>query len=210
MIAAAIGCMTVLGAQASIIGLSIGTAAPPPTLGSWPVVPFGLDVQPPSWFVTSVATPGGGSIVFDAPMYHVTIGGGWATWSNGYTGDVYINDPADGTAQVTLPANTRAFYLYAEPNTYDNFTITATSDSGTLVSQLVNGLGGAMGYGFYTDASDSIASITINSDDASFAIGEFGIAEDTNSVPEPSQIASGLLLLAGVAGYTIRRRRAAK
>ncbi len=43
------------------------------------------------------------------------IGFGWATWSHGYTGNVYYTN-GQTTIGGNLSAGVKAFYLYAEPN----------------------------------------------------------------------------------------------
>ena len=114
-------------AQAAITGVALGTAAPPPMIGGWVMTPFPPDPQGSP--VTSVASPLGGVVGFSASMGHLTIGGGWATWSHGYTGDVY-RDPRRAiphAVTLTMPPGTGAFYLYAEPNVWALHTITATA-----------------------------------------------------------------------------------
>jgi hypothetical protein len=117
-----------------------------------------------------------GTIAFSQPLNHSTVGNGWATWSNGYTGDVYWN--ADGSAiTITLPAGTNAFYLYAEPNQFAMFNVQATAQDGTTSGPVqVNGLGGAQYFGFYGTGGAKIATITITTNDTTgLAVGEFGI-----------------------------------
>jgi hypothetical protein len=87
---------------------------------------------------------------------------------------------------ITLPAHVVAFDFYTEPWTYDNFTVTATAQDGTTLSQTVNGNGGATGFGFFESGPGSITAITITSTDVGFAVGEFGMAQASGggSVPE--------------------------
>jgi hypothetical protein len=154
---------------------SPGTGGPPSTLGPYTMTPFGADPQPLFTDVGGVAGPTGSSVVFGAPMQHVQIGNGWATWSNGYTGDVYWTGGA-ASASVSLPSGTSAFYLYAEPNPFSDFQITAYAQDGTSSPAItVNGNAGAQYFGFYATGGQTIASITITSA-IDFAIGEFGIA----------------------------------
>ncbi len=173
------------------IDTSPGTGAPPPTLGGYGMIPFPPDPQPTGTDVTSVAvppTPLGalgpqGSILFDQPMDHVTIGSGWATWSNGYTGDVYtsLDAPDINHVVITLPAKTAAFYLYVEPDIFSTFAVTATGKSAfgwsTSTTLLVNGLGGARYIGVYSVSGGFVKTIRIDVDPAAdgFAVGEFGI-----------------------------------
>src|SRR5687768_13706855 len=88
-----------------------GTAAPPATLGPYTITPFGADVQPLNTNVTTVAGPTG-TLTFSAPVSHRAVGSGWATWSHGYTGDVYYTDTATSVT-MTMPAGTGAFRFYA-------------------------------------------------------------------------------------------------
>jgi hypothetical protein len=158
---------------------SPGTAAPPATLGGYTMTPFGADSQALG-NVSGVTGPLG-TIGFTPALSHDTVpSGGWATWSHGYTGDVYDTaETADPTqATITLPAGTKAFYLYAEPNVFDNFTVQATAQDGTTSGPVtVQGNSGARYFGFYGTGDATIASIAITSNDTSgFAVGEFGIS----------------------------------
>src|SRR5205823_12856005 len=108
---------------------------------------------------------------------------GWATWSNGYTGDVYACIATETTPcttlTITLPANTVAFYFYVEPNNFATFTVTATLADGTTSGPVsVAGNSGATYFGFYTTSlSSPITSvmITVDAGAGGFAVGEFGI-----------------------------------
>jgi len=158
---------------------SPGTAAPPTTLGGYTMTPFGADSQALG-NVSGVTGPLG-TIGFTPALSHDTVpSGGWSTWSHGYTGDVYDTagtaDPTQAT--IMLPAGTKAFYLYAEPNVFDNFTVQATAQDGTTSGPVtVQGNSGAQYFGFYGTGDATIASITITSNDTSgFAVGEFGIS----------------------------------
>jgi hypothetical protein len=104
------------------------------------------------------------------------IGGCWATWSNGYKGDVYVSGA--GSITITLPAQANAFYFYAEPNRFMTFTMTATTSDGTSSGPIsVAGSAGARYFGFYTTGTAPLASITVTGGDPTgFAIGEFGIS----------------------------------
>jgi hypothetical protein len=195
-------------ASAGITGIDLGTAAPPAALGTYAMTPFGPDSQGLFTDVTSVASPLGGSISFSLPINHRLVGVGWATWSNGYTGDVYYSNGATDVL-TTMPAGTGAFYLYAEPNPFQIFTFTVTADDGTQLVTSVNGLGGANGFGFYATPGSSLLSVDVSST-VDFAIGEFGIAAaQAAPVPEPASIASASLALLGLGGWSWRRRRCA-
>lgn len=185
---------------ASITGVDGGIGAPAATLGPYTMTPFPDDPRPNHNLVTYVDSPLGGTVDFSETMNHWEIGDGWATWSHGYTGDVY-RTPVDAfTVTLTLPALTGAFYLYAEPAPFDAWTITATSQDGTVVSQDVHGDSGASYYGFWADGGDVISTITISSG-VRFAVGEFGIA----AIPAPGAILLGSIGL-GIVGWLKRRR----
>jgi hypothetical protein len=149
---------------------------------------------------TSVDSPLGGAVGFEVAFYdgvfHHKIGQGWATWSHGYTGDVYRAEGAELT--LTLPPDTGAFIFFAEPQPFQWYTIVATANDDTVVSQEVHGSSGAKGYGFWTDGSTPLESIHVKMSysGTSMAVGEFSIAV----VPEPAT-----LLLAGV--LALRRWR---
>jgi hypothetical protein len=195
-------CLVVLFAvpvRASITGAALGTDTPPPVLGPYTMIGFPADSQAEFALVTSVASPIGGTVDFSAELEHLIAGSSWATWSHGYAGDVYYTNGAMSVT-LTLPSNTGAFYLYAEPTPFDTFQITATAQDGTQISQSVTGASGACGYGFWATGGDLISSIGVVCDGADFAVGEFGIAR----VPEPATMA-----LLGLGSLVLLRKRRA-
>ncbi|OHB75070.1 MAG: hypothetical protein A2W31_04885 [Planctomycetes bacterium RBG_16_64_10] len=192
--AVAVVCST---ASANIVFTDLGTAAPPASLGGFAMTPFPDDLRDNGTSVTSVASPLGGTVDFSLALVLTEVGSGWATWSHGYTGDVYFDVQASSVT-MTLPAQTAAFYFYAEPNLFDLFTIEAVADDGTTSGPIdVQGQAGANGYGFHGTLGTKIASIAVTVEQGSFgfAVGEFGIA-----IPTPSAVLLGLLGLGVVAG----------
>lgn len=194
---------TTAAAPGAITGLAGGTAAPGATLGPYAMTPFDADGRPLFSSVTSVNSPLGGDVDFSSPLEHYRIGSGWATWSHGYLGDVYYTN---GVSNVTLflPDYTAAFYFYAEPNPFAQYTIVATAQDGTQIVQGVNGNAGAAYYGFYGTTGSYITSIAVNTPQPiAFAIGEFGIAGAV--VPAPAGILLAVLG-AGLVGHLRRRK----
>jgi hypothetical protein len=205
--------------QAAITAVSLGTGAPPSTLGGSPMTAFPVDSQasPDGTYVNSVASPLGGDVGFSTQLVEFPpVPNGWLTWSNGYSGNIYAQQTLDPTSSyyvdvtLTLPAGTTAFYLYAEPQLWDFYTITATANDGTILSQSPNGDAGAEGYGFY---GSDLATITIDADPNAwgYAVGEFGISNSAPSaIPEPGTLIVWSLLggFAIAAGWR-RRKRAA-
>lgn len=191
--------------RAQVTGVSGSSATPPTVFGGFTMTSFGLDPQPFT-STLSVDSPLGGLLSFSAGMNHVRVGSGWATWSNGYTGDVYWTGST--TVTITLPILTSAFYFYAEPDQFSVFNITATSGT-TILAENVDGTAGAKFFGFYTDGSTSLSTISITTtDQTGFAVGEFGIAsgrgQSVTPVPEPSTYA--LFGAASLIGAVVFRR----
>jgi hypothetical protein len=161
-----------------------------------------------------VDAPGGGTIGFSTNLAHVEVGNGWATWSHSYTGDVYYQQLITSLT-ITLPTNTVAFYLYAEPDQFGSFTMTAQATDGAVVqsaSNDVEGNAGAERFEFWMSGGGTLASVSISigSGGQGFAVGEFGIARDSSIpvVPLPPAAWGGLSLL-GVLGLVRLRRRPA-
>ncbi len=186
-------------ASAGIRVETYGSAAPPRLVGGIPVDPAPFDDRIFS-DVTFVPLGLPSSVDFSSPVSVRQIGLGWATWSHGYTGNVYYTN---GLTSLTMYLSGWAgavFQFYAEPNPFGVFQMTATASDGsstTTSQQFPDGSAGAMGWGFYRDTGGVwIESVRVSSD-VDFAIGEFA------SFPAPASL--GLFALAGlVAG---RRRR---
>jgi subtilisin family serine protease len=154
---------------------SPGTGPPPSTLGPYTMTSFGSDTRPLG-SVSGVADPAG-TIGFSPSLTHLRVPTSWATWSHGYTGDVYFTE-TESSVEITLPSGTDAFAFYAEPNTFQSFTVEAIAQDGTSSEPVdIEGKSGARYFGFYGTGGKTVASIEISaSDPAGFAIGEFQIA----------------------------------
>jgi hypothetical protein len=155
---------------------SPGTGSPPATLGPYQMTPFGPDGQELG-YVTGVDGPTG-RIGFSTELEHFYANEepAWRTWSNGYEGDVYAN-LTESSVTVDLPAGTKAFYLYAEPDIFSTFDIIARTQDGTTSGEVpVYGEAGATYFGFYATGSATIDSVTVECPEDDFAIGEFGIS----------------------------------
>ncbi|NOT37150.1 MAG: T9SS type A sorting domain-containing protein [Saprospiraceae bacterium] len=169
-----------------------GSAAPPPTLGGYTMFKFVDDTRPTGLgnFVSSVPASYDCpvSLGFNQPAHHLDVPTSFNNWSHGYRGDVYFSGFFIGGNTFILPANTRAFYFYAEPNLFSTFTITATANDGTTSGAIpVTAPNGARYYGFYTTGINCmLTTITLNiSGNAGagfgFTYGEFGINVDANN-----------------------------
>jgi hypothetical protein len=168
-----------------------GMSAPPSTLGPYTMTPFSADSQPLGEDVSGVAGPTG-TLGFSPSLKHdVTPHGGWATWSHDYDGDVYATTSA--TVTLTLPPATQAFYLYAQPEEFRVFTITATNSDGTTSGAIpVSGEWGAQYFGFYSTSSAPLTSITVTTADPDgFAVGEFGVSGPAFTVTGSALSTSG-------------------
>ncbi len=140
-----------------------------------------------------------GDLLFDASHSLRWIGSGWATWSHGYTGEVFYNNGLYDTG-YSMPGGVGAFDAYIEPNPFSEqyFTITGYGSDGssTTIDVVAHGSAGASHFGFYTTGGEELDYIMI-SGSADWAIGEFRLA----AVPAP-----GALALFGLLGLTRRRR----
>lgn len=207
-------------AFAGVTFSNLGTAAPPATVGGYSVTPFDSASQAAITDGTVVTTIPGSPIAGDLTVSssgdvtkQSVPAGGWATWSHSYTGPVFMT--TTNTIVLTLPPAAGAFYFYAEPNSFSVMTITATTDTGATSGPIdVSGSSGATGFGFAADAGESIATVTVTTNDTSFAVGEFGIAGEKAAplTPVPTMSDWGMLIFMAAAGglsaYYLRKRLA--
>jgi len=150
--------------------------------------------------VSSIAVPEfGGSLDFDASHSLRQIGSGWATWSHGYTGEVFYNNGLLETGYDLNMSGVYAFDAYIEPNPFSlqTFTITAYGSDGGMdtVVRDAEGSAGAAHFGFFA-SGETLTRIEIEGS-SDWAIGEWRVG-----TPAP-----GALALLGLAGLTARRRR---
>nr|QNO56578.1 hypothetical protein DBGJEDGB_00010 [Methanosarcinales archaeon ANME-1 ERB7] len=184
---------------------SPGTAAPPATLGPYTMTQFPADPTSLGTVLSSIPSPLGGSLGFIGDVKHYRVGSGWATWSHGYTGDIYYTRGATSLT-LTMPPDTGAFYFYAEPNPFATFLITATADDGTTSGPIaVTGHSGAKYYGFYGTAGSNIVSIDVSSS-VDFAVGEFGIESPPVDIPEFASVAIPVISIIGLM-FLFQRRK---
>ncbi|UBF28498.1 PTPA-CTERM sorting domain-containing protein [Kovacikia minuta CCNUW1] len=148
-----------------------------------------------------------GNLSFSRSVNKRVVPTSWISWSHGYTGEVYftqaISDPTPfSTLTITLPAGIGAFDFYAQPNLFGVYSISAAASNGSIITQSINGVGGAQYFGFYSDdPSEFLTSIIISAQPQAngFAIGELRLA---NPIPTPALL-PGLIGL----GLGIWRKR---
>jgi hypothetical protein len=180
-------------AGASVIFENLGTAAPPSTVGTFAVAPYDLTPQTAIPNMTNVSVIPGSPTPPDTttsfPVQKRTVGDGWTSWSHGYTGPVFYTVPMVPPLTLTI-APAKAFYVYVEPAALGQpFAVTVTTNAGgSSGAVLVDGASGATGFAFYTTASESITSVTIDADpDAQgFAFAELGLGNYGPGTPSPT------------------------
>ena len=171
-----------LGTRAITFDGTPGTDAPPDTLGGFVMTPFPAVSETGEVDGVDSPCPTGGRIMFSPNMEHGTIGDGWNTWSHGYTGDIwhFVGYAELTELTLTLPAGSCAFYLYVEPNDYQEHLIECIANEG-LADEVgsgqipVVGDSGAKYFGFY---GEELQTITVRAAGSArgFAVGEFGLA----------------------------------
>lgn len=155
-----------------------GTGAPPATLGGYPMTRYGTDAANPIGSTVNFLNDPAGQPQFSPGLYHVRVPSLWQTWSHGFQGDVYFTgEDGEGHVWIGLPAGTKAFYFYGEPNTFASYTVEALADDEHSSEPVdIQGRNGARYFGFYATEGRTVASVIVSaSDPRGFAIGEFGI-----------------------------------
>lgn len=176
VIASLIACST-LRAGADIIGSQLGTGAPPTAVAGVPInpFPFRADIFAETMNVLDEFER---EYRFNSSHSVRQVGFGWATWSHGYTGNVYYTNGAT-SIRITYPRGIKTAYLYVQPNPFGMwpFTIKA-SDGNQTITELgeVEGSAGASGWLFTTTLDSDIIFVEISSD-VDFAVGEFGVSD---------------------------------
>ncbi len=166
------------------------------------MTPFpGYDGGPLGGRTDRVASPLGGEIRFSASLLRVSTFS--VSWHPGkFDGNVYTDTELPGLIDITLPPETRAFYVYGTTTTTGLDRISATSQTGETLVDLTTAFAGARGFGFYVTESDEVlTSVRLATDAGFLTIGEFGIA-----IPEPAT--AGLVL--GGAAFLRRRGASAR
>lgn len=195
-------------ATAQVTAVSLGTGNPPATLGGYTMTAYDPgSIGGQTYYEYEVAGNGEGALHPGEGVWH--------TWGQTYTGNVYASYPpagatSSGTLTLTLSGTTEAVDFYEEPNTYSDFSMTATDSSGASVTTTINGFYGSAGVGFFEDVAGGpyLSSITVTcTDDTGFAIGEFGIDGGTLTgqvgVPDSgSTLAFMALGLCGMLAYS--------
>ena len=169
--------------SAQITGTDLGLLAPPAVLDGY-AMQAGVDPRAVIADVTDAPIGGGRNLTFDRTMSHRRIGTGWATWSHGYTGDVYFTGAGVSTVTMNFTAGqVGAFILYVEPNNFGvfDFEIVGRSGSGatSVFNRSIDGSSGARGFGFSAPAGGHIVSVRVTNAGATgngFAVGEFSSA----------------------------------
>ena len=157
-------------------------------VGPVPVLPFDLapqaaiaDLTMGITTIPGLPSPATGSLTVSPAVQKHSIGVSWGgTWNNGYARALFAS--AGQSLTLTLPLRTTAFHVFSTPANWAPITMTAvTSDgasSGPVVIQLNPPDRPVPGLGFFTSqAGEAIQSIAITTNDTSFGIALFSIAQ---------------------------------
>jgi hypothetical protein len=180
-------------ADAAVVFVNLGTAAPPSAVGTFAVTPYDLAPQTaiPNMTNTSVipGSPVAPDTITSFPVQKRTIGDGWMSWSHGYSGPVFYTVSVVPPLTLSI-APAKAFYLYVQPAAFGRpFAVAVTTnDGGSSGPVLVDGSGGATGFGFYTTAGESITLVTIDAEPNAqgFAFAELGLGLTGVGTPSPT------------------------
>jgi hypothetical protein len=132
--------------------------------------------------VTDIPWSRPGTLNLNPAHMKLIVGSSWATWSHGYTGEIFWTQGAT-SATLTMPNadhQVSAFDCYLEPNPFsvNTFTITGTAFNGdtTTFTMTANGSSGASHFGVYTTDGCCLQSVTI-SGQVDWAIGELRLGQ---------------------------------
>ena len=151
---------------------SAGTAAPPETLGSYPLIQFA-----PNFVLASDGpVPNNNVLAATVPLQAAS---GLVLFSGHlYRGVVYTIPAGTETFTILLPPNTMAFSFYIGAKSAST-AIAMTKVGGDIATSgpvSISGPNGARFFGFYTENGASLDRVTITSDGKTqLYIGEFGI-----------------------------------
>lgn len=200
--------------------MTIGnTNAPDSTLGGFTMSPL---ARTNPRFAQVTSTLGSLSVGFSQGVYETKVPAAgetppsgetfFASWSHGYTGNVWqtVDSANPRSLTVTLPALTKAFYFYVQP--VDNGIVSITIDYSGIPSRSLSATGnqGAVYVGLHSDAGEDLTSFKVTSENTAagafgFAVGEFGIFNSGSGggvVPEPTSMA-----IFGLAGLAFLAKR---
>jgi len=172
--------------------------------GSWTeTTSFGV---PDGTVVNGVTLADGTALTFGQSLQTATLGSGWSTWSGGYSGSVLVSYSTGAlTTETWSISPVSAFGMFLEPDPFGVYNITLSTSAGGLLTQGVDGNGGALFFGWI---GSGITGLTISST-VDFAAGDF-FSSGAAPVPEPSYLPCLLVLGAAAVLFLRFRRRAVR